>query len=258
MSDSNSPSKNLTGKVALITGGSRGIGKAIALELGQRGATVIINYLKNHTAAKATVEELEALGISATRIKAHVGDEAAVEKLIGKIEDQFGRLDILINNAASGVMRPAAELSAKHWDWTLNINARGPWMLSIAASRLMSEGSRIINLSSPGSTRVLPAYFAVGVSKAAIEAVTRYLAVELGAKGIAVNTVSAGFVLTDAIDAFPDELGVKEIASRVTPAGRTITPTDVSKVVAMMCGEDAEMIRGQVIMVDGGETLRHQ
>jgi enoyl-[acyl-carrier protein] reductase III len=250
-------SNDLSGKIALVTGGSRGIGKAIATELGQRGATVIINYLKNHDAAKATVEELEGQGITATRIKAHVGDEKAVESLISKIEDQFSHLDILVNNAASGVMRPAAELSAKHWDWTLNINARGPWMLSIAASRLMGEGSRIINLSSPGSTRVLPAYFAVGVSKAAIEAVTRYLAIELGPKGIAVNTVSAGFVMTDAIDAFPDELGVKEIASRATPAGRVILPTDVSKVVAMLCGTDAEMIRGQVIMVDGGETLLH-
>lgn len=251
-------SNDLTGKIALVTGGSRGIGKAIATELGQRGATVIINYLKNHGAAKAAVDELEAAGISATRIKAHVGDEAAVESLISKIEEQFGRLDILVNNAASGVMRPAEELSSKHWDWTLDINARGPWMLSVAAARLMGEGSRIINLSSPGSTRVLPAYFAVGVSKAAIEAVTRYLAVELGPKGIAVNTVSAGFVLTDAIDAFPDELGVKEIASRNTPAGRVIKPEDVAQVVAMMCGTDAEMIRGQVIMVDGGETLRHQ
>ena len=131
-------------------------------------------------------------------------------------------------------------------------------MLAVAASRLMPEGSRIINLSSPGSTQVLPAYFAVGVSKAALEAVTRYLAVELGPKGIAVNTVSAGFVMTDAIDAFPDELGVKDIVSRPTPAGRVIVPEDVSKVVAMMCGADSEMIRGQVIMVDGGETLRHQ
>jgi enoyl-[acyl-carrier protein] reductase III len=251
-------SNDLTGKVALVTGGSRGIGKAIALELGKRGATVIINYLKNHTAAKATVEEFEAAGITATRIKAHVGDEAAVSSLVDKIGEQFGRLDILINNAASGVMRPAAELSAKHWDWTLDINARGPWMLSVAASRLMGEGGRIINLSSPGSTRVLPAYFAVGVSKAAIEAVTRYLAVELGSRGIAVNTVSAGFVMTDAIDAFPEELGVRDIASRETPAGRVITPNDVAQVVAMMCGTDAEMIRGQVIMVDGGETLRHQ
>ena len=251
-------SQNLSGKIALVTGGSRGIGKSIALELGRRGATVIINYLKNHEAAKTTVEELKLQGIKTTRIKAHVGEEAAIDSLVSKIEKQFGRLDILVNNAASGVMRPTTELSVKHWDWTMNINARGPWMLSVAASRLMPDGGRIINISSPGSTWVLPAYFAVGVSKAAIEAVTRYLAVELGPKGIAVNTVSPGFVMTEALNAFPDQLGIRDIASRPTPAGRTITPEDVSNVVAMLCSSDAEMIRGQVIIVDGGETLRHE
>ena len=251
-------SQNLSGKIALVTGGSRGIGKSIALELGRRGATVIINYLKNHEAAKTTVEELKLQGIKTTRIKAHVGEEAAIDSLVSKIEKQFGQLDILVNNAASGVMRPTTELSVKHWDWTMNINARGPWMLSVAASRLMPDGGRIINISSPGSTWVLPAYFAVGVSKAAIEAVTRYLAVELGPKGIAVNTVSPGFVMTEALNAFPDQLGIRDIASRPTPAGRTITPEDVSNVVAMLCSSDAEMIRGQIIVVDGGETLRHE
>ena len=251
-------SQNLSGKIALVTGGSRGIGKSIALELGRRGATVIINYLKNHEAAKNTVEELKLQSIKTTRIKAHVGEEAAIDSLVSKIENQFGQLDILVNNAASGVMRPTTELSVKHWDWTMNINARGPWMLSVAASRLMPDGGRIINISSPGSTWVLPAYFAVGVSKAAIEAVTRYLAVELGPKGIAVNTVSPGFVMTEALNAFPDQLGIRDIASRPTPAGRTITPEDVSNVVAMLCSSDAEMIRGQVIIVDGGETLRHE
>ena len=242
----------------MVTGGSRGIGKSIASELGRRGATVIINYLKNHEAAKTTVEELKLQGIKTTRIKAHVGEEAAIDSLVSKIENQFGQLDILVNNAASGVMRPTTELSVKHWDWTMNINARGPWMLSVAASRLMPDGGRIINISSPGSTWVLPAYFAVGVSKAAIEAVTRYLAVELGPKGIAVNTVSPGFVMTEALNAFPDQLGIRDLASRPTPAGRTITPEDVSNVVAMLCSSDAEMIRGQVIVVDGGETLRHE
>jgi len=251
-------SQNLSGKIALVTGGSRGIGKSIASELGRRGATVIINYLKNHEAANTTVEELKLQGIKTTRIKAHVGEEAAIDSLVSKIENQFGQLDILVNNAASGVMRPTTELSVKHWDWTMNINARGPWMLSVAASRLMPDGGRIINISSPGSTWVLPAYFAVGVSKAAIEAVTRYLAVELGPKGIAVNTVSPGFVMTEALNAFPDQLGIRDIASRPTPAGRTITPEDVSNVVAMLCSSDAEMIRGQVIVVDGGETLRHE
>lgn len=262
MSDSSTTGKNpegsrsLEGKIALVTGGSRGIGRSIALELGSRGATVIINYLKNHAAARSTIKELEALGVECDRIKAHLGDEAAIEGLIDKIEEEFGHLDILINNAASGVMRQASELTARHWGWTMDINARGPWLLSVAAARLMPEGGRIINLSSPGASRVIPAYFAVGVSKAAIEAVTRYLAIELGAKGIAVNTVSPGYVMTDAVDAFPDDLGIKEIVTRPTPAGRVITPSDVSKVVAMLCGPDADMIRGQVIVVDGGESLR--
>ena len=122
----------------------------------------------------------------------------------------------------------------------------------------MPDGARVVNISSPGSGRVLPSYFAVGVSKAALEAITRYLAIDFAPKGISVNAVSAGFVETDALDAFPDELGIKEVASRSTPAGRAVTPEDVAKVVAMLCSPDAEMIRGQVIVVDGGEMLVHR
>ncbi|MSQ08494.1 MAG: SDR family oxidoreductase [Dehalococcoidia bacterium] len=246
------------GRVALVTGGSRGIGKAIALELARRGADIAFNYLKNHAAARDTEAEVAALGVRCLKVRAHVGDEEAISALFKQVEERFGRLDFLINNAASGVMRPATEIEAKHWDWTLDINARGPWLCSVAAARLMKQGGRIINLSSPGSARVLPGYFAVGVSKAALEAVTRYLAVELAAQGVSVNTVAAGFVMTGALDAFPGELGVKEIAARPTPAGRPVTPEDVAKVIAWLCGEGGEMIRGQVIVVDGGETLLHR
>ncbi|GEM_PF-110852 len=247
--------KELAGKVALITGGGRGIGRAIALELARRGADIAFNYLKDHAAAREAEAEIQAQGVECLRARAHVGDLEAVESLFKQVEERFGRLDILVNNAASGVMRPAAELEAKHWDWTMNINARGPWLCSITAARLMRDGGRIVNISSPGSTRVLPNYFAVGVSKAALEAVTRYLAVELAPRGIAVNTVSAGFVMTGALDAFPEELGVKALASRPTPAGRPVTPEDVAKVVAFLCSKDADMVRGQVIVVDGGETV---
>lgn len=247
--------KEFSDKVALVTGGSRGIGRAIALELARRGADIAFNYLKDHTAAREAEAAVQALGVNCLRLRAHVGDVEGVESLFKQVEERFGRLDILVNNAASGVMRPAADLEAKHWDWTMNINARGPWLCSVAAARLMSEGGRIVNISSPGSTRVLPNYFAVGVSKAALEAVTRYLAVELAPRGIAVNTVSAGFVLTGALDVFPEELGVKALASRPTPAGRPVTPEDVANVVAFLCGKDAEMVRGQVIVVDGGETI---
>lgn len=248
----------LSGKTALVTGGSRGIGKAIALELAQRGADIAFNYLKNHTAARRTEAEITALGAQCVRVRAHVGDVEAIAALFKQVEERFGRLDILVNNAASGVMRPAAALEPKHWDWTLDTNARGPWLCSIAAAKLMRGGGRIVNISSPGSTKVLPNYFAVGVSKAALEAVTRYLAVELAPQGISVNAVSAGFVATGALDAFPEELNVKELASRPTPAGWPLAPEHVAKVVAWLCGEGGEMIRGQVIIVDGGETLAHR
>ncbi|MXZ02722.1 MAG: SDR family oxidoreductase [Chloroflexi bacterium] len=248
----------MSGKVALITGGSRGIGRAICLELARRGADICFNYLRGHTSARATEEELQSLGVQTLRHRANVANPEAIQELVTAISEKFGRIDILVNNAASGVMRSSLELEEKHWDWTQDINVKGPWLLTSKAAKLMDSDARVINLSSPGSGRVLPSYFAVGVSKAALEAVTRYMAIDLAPKGISVNAVSAGFVQTDALDAFPDELGIRDVASRDTPAGRAVTAEEVAKVVAMLCSPDAEMIRGQVIVVDGGEMLLHR
>ena len=253
-----SEQKTLDGRIALVTGGSRGIGKAISLELARRGANICFNYLRSHAAARAAEEEIAATGVDVLRHRANLADDAAIQGLIDAVIGRFEKIDILVNNAASGVMRSSVEITEKHWDWTQSINARAPWRLAALASDHMAEGSRVFNISSPGSTRVLAQYFPVGVSKAALDAVTRYMAIDLGPKGIAVNGVSAGFVETDALDAFPDELGIKNVATRPTPAGRTITPEDVAKVVAMLCSSDAEMIRGQVIVVDGGEMLVHR
>jgi enoyl-[acyl-carrier protein] reductase III len=240
--------------VALVTGGSRGIGKAIALELARRGADIAFNYLRNHQAASATQEEIQAVGVRCLRIRAHLGEAEKISQLFSRLQQEYGRLDILINNAATGVQRPASELEPKHWDWTMNVNARAPWLCSIEASRLMREGGRIVNITSEGSRRVLPYYFSVGASKAALEAVTRYLAVELAPQGIAVNAVSGGYVDTGALDHFPTKEKMLE-AGRKTPAGRMVTPEDIASVVAFLCTEDAEMIRGQIILVDGGVTL---
>lgn len=252
------PQKPLSGKTALVTGGSRGIGRAICVELATRGANICFNYLRNHAAARDVESELAGLGVQTMRHRANLADDSAIQGFVDAAVDRFAKIDILVNNAASGVMRSSSELSEKHWDWTQAINAKAPWRLAAIASDHMPAGSRVINISSPGSNRVLPQYFPVGVSKATLEAVTRYMAIDLGAQGVAVNAVSASFVETDALDAFPEELGIREVALRPTPAGRTVTPADVARVVAMLCSADAEMIRGQVITVDGGEMLMHR
>ena len=246
---------SFAGKVALVTGGSRGIGKAIALELARRGADVAFNYLRSHQAAAATKREIETLGAHCLRVKAHLGDTDKIKALFAQVAQEFGKLDVLVNSAASGVQRSASELEEKHWDWAMNINARAPWLCSIEASKLMRPGGRIVNITSQGSQRVLPYYFSVGTSKAALEAVTRYLAVELGPKGIAVNAVSGGYVETDALDHFPnrDEMVA---AAKETVAGRALVAEDIAKVVAFLCSDEADMIRGQVIVVDGGVSLR--
>ncbi len=247
--------RELAGKVALVTGGSRGIGRAIALELAGRGADIAFNYFRNHAAARDAEEAVSGLGVRCLRVRAHLGDNDAIEGLFDRVSAEYGRLDILVNNAASGVMRPASELEDRHWDWTMDINAKGPWKCAIAAANLMTDRGTIVNLTSPGSTSVLPDYFVVGVSKAALESLTRYLAIELAPRNIAVNAVSASFIKTDAVDAFPEGSIAYEMAQRPTPAGRVVTPEDVARVVAFLCGDDARMIRGQILLVDGGEML---
>ena len=164
------------GKVALVTGGSRGIGRAISLELARRGSHVAFNYLRDHKAAAETEREISAMGVRCLKVKAHLGDAEKIRHLFGQVRDAFGNLDFLVNNAASGVQRPASELTEKHWEWTMNINARAPWLCAIEASRLMGQGGKIVNITSQGSQKVLPYYFSVGTSKAALEAITRYLA----------------------------------------------------------------------------------
>lgn len=245
---------DFTGKNTLITGGSRGIGKAIALEFARRGSNIIFNYLKDHDSAQKTEEELNSLGVKCLKIKAHLGDPNKIQELFKEILEKFGTLDFLINNAASGVQRDAKDLTPKHWDWTMDINARAPWLCSIEASKLMSNGGSIVNISSEGSRNVLPYYIAVGASKAALESITRYLAIELANQNINVNAVSGGYVETGALDSFPNKKEMLE-AGKNNLTKRMIEVDDIAKVTAFLCTKDAEMIRGQVIVVDGGITL---
>lgn len=250
----------LAGKVAVVTGGSRGIGRAITLELARSGADVVINYFRNPAPAQETAREVEALGRKTLLIKAHVGEPERVKELFQEVKETLGGVDILVNNAASGVQRPAMELETKHWDWTLDINARGPWLCAKEAAPMMAArgGGRIVNISSLGSHRVMSDYTSVGVSKAALEALTRYLAVELAPQGIRVNCVSGGLVETGALDHFENREEMIAVASQETPAGRMVAPDDIAKAVAFLCSDAAEMIVGQTIIVDGGMGLLWQ
>jgi enoyl-[acyl-carrier protein] reductase III len=250
-------SADFTGKLALITGGGRGIGRAIALELAERGANVLINYVRHPEAADEVAQQVRDLGRTAETLKANVADESSVERMFAEIAERFGYLDFLINNSASGVNKPIAQLTPHHWDWTLNVNARGAWLCARGALPLMQarNGGAVVSISSLGGSRVMRDYFLVGVSKAALEAVTRYLAVELAPFNVQVNAVSGGLVDTDALKSFPWGPEVIAQSQARTPAARLATPQDIANVVAFLCTKKASMIRGQTLVVDGGFSL---
>ncbi|MDQ6596220.1 enoyl-[acyl-carrier-protein] reductase FabL [Bacillus salipaludis] len=244
-------------KVALITGSSRGIGKATALRLAKEGYDIVINYARSKSGALETAEQIEALGRKVLVIKANVGDVNKVKDMFAQIDQEFGRLDIFVNNAASGVQRPLMELEESHWDWTLNINSKALLFCAQEAAKLMEKngGGKIVSISSLGSIRYLKNYTVVGVSKAALEALTRYLAVELSSKNIVVNAVSGGAVDTEALKHFPNREELLQEAKDKTPAGRMVEIDDMVNTVMFLLSDASSMIRGQTIIVDGGISL---
>jgi enoyl-[acyl-carrier protein] reductase III len=247
---------SLKGKVALITGGSRGIGRAITLKLASEGADVVINYFRRTSQAELTAQEARGKGVNAHIIKANIEEPEKIDSMFQEIEAKFGKLDILVNNAASGVARPALELDAKGWDWTMNINSRAALLCTQKAAKLMSGGGQVINISSLGSRLVMPVYTAVGVSKAALEALTRYLAIELSPKNIRVNCIAAGAVETEALKIYANDKNLPAFVTvQSTPAGRMVLPEDIANLVNFLCSEDSFMIRGQVIVIDGGYSV---
>ena len=247
---------DLQGKVALITGGSRGIGKAIAVRFAMSGVHVVVNYVRHRRDAEECAQAIESHGVRCLVIKANVADDDDVEAMFEQISGEFGRLDLMVSNAASGVLKPALELSSRHWNWAMDINARALLTLARFGVPLMPRGGRIMPVSSLGAVRAIENYTAVGASKAALESLVRHLAVELGPRGINVNTISAGAVDTEALKKFPNRLEILDTALRRTPLGRLTTPDDVADVALFLCSQLSAMIQGQTIVVDGGYSIR--
>ena len=239
------------GASVFVSGGSRGIGKAIALRFAAHGAArVAIGYLRNDSAAEAAAEELRAAGAEPVLVRGNVASDRVAREVA-----ELGPLDALVHNAATGVIRPALEVEEKHWEWTLGANARALLTLARAAAPRMPHGAAIVGISSLGAQRVLENYVLVGTSKAALESLVRYLAVELAPRGIRVNAVSAGVVETEALQHFPNREQMLAAGWRRTPAGRLVEPGDVADAVAFLCSDDAAMVCGHTLVVDGGYSL---
>src|SRR5881275_1974313 len=238
-------------RAVLVTGGTRGIGKAIALRLATEGAArVALGYLRNDSAAETAAEEVRQAGAEPVLVRGNVASDKVVAEFAS-----HGPYGAVVHNAATGVIRPALETEDKQWDWTLGTNARALLSLARACAADMKAGSSIVAISSLGSQRVLENYVLVGTSKAALESVVRYLAVELGPRGIRVNAVSAGVVETEALEHFPNREEMLHAGRTRTPAGRLVEPDDVAGAVAFLCSPSSEMVRGQTLIMDGGYSL---
>jgi enoyl-[acyl-carrier protein] reductase III len=247
-------------KITLVTGSGRGIGASIARHFAALGSDVVVNYFRNPQPAAETAESIRQMGRKALLVKANMGEPEDIERLFAAIEQEFGGLDYYIHNAASGYNRGVMQQKIKGWDWTMNINARSLLFGAQKAVPLMEKrgGGAIVSISSPGAGRVLPDYVVVGASKAALESITRYLAVELSSRNIVVNAISPGMILTEALQHFEmvrTDVHLAEKAVSITPAGGLVSPQDVAGLVAFLCSPEANMIRGQVITMDGGVSL---
>lgn len=240
----------MTERVALVTGGSKGVGRAIALRLASDGAAVAITWFRDRESAEKTAGELEEIGARVHLSKVHLGDPETPAKLVAEVRDALGEPALLVSNAASGTQRPLKEITKTHWDWTMETNAGAFLRLVQAAPQLES----VLALSSLGSVRVLPGYGIVGASKAALESLVRYLAVEL-APACRVNAISAGIIDTDSLRRFPGASEILSQAEAATPAGRLVTPEDVAKLAMFLLSDSASMITGQTLVIDGGYSL---
>jgi enoyl-[acyl-carrier protein] reductase III len=220
----------LAGKVALVTGAARGIGRAIAHKLGAVGCDVAVNYYNSYDEAEALCRELRAMGRRAHSVQGSVGIPDSVDEMFAEIAKHFDHIDIVVSNAASGVLKPTMEMTLKHWRWCVETNAFALALLAQRVVPIMPAGGRIIAMSSLGASRAMPDYGFIGASKAALESLVRTLAQELG----------------------PKHIGLLANFAARTPAGPVLTPDDVAGAVYLLCLPEAAMITGHTLVVDGG------
>lgn len=246
---------DLKGKVAFISGGTRGIGFEVAKKLAERGADIEIAYFRSRGDAETAVETIKGMGVQCYAHRVNMGNEKQIPTIFEKIKEDYGKLDILVSNAALGRYSDVMKIDFKSWELSMHTNARAFIQCAQIGSELMPPGGRVIALSSLGSTRYIPGYAAIGASKAALENLVRYAAIELAEKGITVNCVSGGFIDTDALKVFPNYDELLQRVKERTPFKRIGTPREVANVVAFLAGEDSSWITGQAIIVDGGFSL---
>jgi 3-oxoacyl-[acyl-carrier protein] reductase len=245
----------LDGKVALVTGGSRGIGRAIALRLATQGADVAFTYRGNAAAAQATVAEIEALGRRALAVQADAADGTSAEAAVKTVLDALGKVDILVNNA--GITRDdlIMRMSAEAWNDVIDTNLSGAFWMTKAITRpmLKARGGRIINITSVSGQAGQTGQANYSAAKAGLIGLTKATARELASRGITVNAVAPGFVLTELTQDLPEALQA-QITER-TPLGRFGTPEEIAQAVAFLASDDAAYITGQVLAVDGGLVM---
>ena len=246
---------SMEGNVALVTGGSRGIGRAVCLELARRGAAVAVNYAGNSAAAEETVELCRAMGVEAEAFQADVSDPAACDALAAAVKERFGRLDILVNNA--GISRDGLLMTAKEEDFTktLDTNLKGAYFCTRAAAKIMlrQKYGRIICLSSIVGLRGNPGQTAYAASKAGVLGLVKAAAKELAGRDITVNAVAPGYIETDMTAALPER--AREAMLSTIPKGRPGAPEEVARAVAFFAGPECAYITGQVLCVDGGMAV---
>lgn len=242
---------SLRGKVAIVTGASRGIGRGIAERLAKDGANVVVNYTKNADEAKKVVAGIEANGGKAVAVQADVSKVADIRRLFREAEKAFGRLDILINNAGIFWAKPLADVTEEEYDHIFAVNAKGQFFAMQEAVKRIADGGRIVNISTGGTRLAFPGISAYGGTKSALEFFTKVAARELGARKITVNTVSPGYTETDMLS----DPNFRTIGIEASPLKRLGTPKDIADVVAFIVSDEAGWVTGDTIQAGGGVVM---